>query len=119
VGRTYSATRCFYIATWVVILGLFFAASSAASGHAPLVTSSGQVASIDTKAKAMVVKFESRPGHATNVPFVVHKRTKVTKAGHRVGLTGIKPGDRIDVTFQIADGRSVAVRVGIESKRAA
>ena len=106
------------IGLWAVIVGLVFAASSAASGHTPLVTSSGQVVSIDTKAKAMVVKFENRPGHATKVPFVVHKRTKVTKAGHRVGITGIKPGDRIDVTFQIADGRSVAVKVGIESKRA-
>ena len=79
----------------------------------------GQVVSIDAKAKAMIVKFENKPGRANDIPFTVNRRTKVTKAGRRFGIAGITAGEKITVTFQTVNGKNVAVNVGIESKSAA
>jgi Cu/Ag efflux protein CusF len=107
------------IGLWIVILGLLFAAIPASAGDPKLATSSGQVVSVDTKANAVVVKVETNPGEASEIPFTIAKETKVIKGGDDVGIAGIMTGDRVTVTFQTVNGKNVAVNVGIESKPSA
>ncbi len=106
------------ISVGVAILGLLIATTPPAVGSARLLTSSGQVVSVDAKAKALVVKFENRPGRTAVIPFDVDRRTKVTRAGHRVRMARLAAGDLVTVTFETVNGKTVARNVGIEPKPA-
>jgi len=102
----------------LMMVGLLAAATPALAQDAKLVTSSGQVVSVDAKANSVVVKVEVNPGESRDVSFNVAADTKIIKDGKPLQIAGVMTGDKVTISFRTVNGKNVAVNIGIESNPA-
>ena len=91
------------------------AASIALGQDSGIRTVSGRVASVDVKASTLVV----RPETATleplqNLTLAFDGETKIRKAGLKIKLADIRPGDVITANFKTFEERNVALAVMVE-----
>jgi len=94
---------------------LLAAASIALAADGGIRTVSGTVASVDVKTATIVV----RPETATveplaNVTLSFDGETKVRKAGLKIKIEDIHPGDSITANFKLDGARNLALAVLVE-----
>lgn len=96
---------------------MLIASSAVAAVDAPrMATASGQITSIDTVAKALVVKVADPRATKSDVTFILADDSKIIKDGAAVGLDDLKQGDKVTVTYRAEDGKNVVVNIGVGSK---
>jgi Cu/Ag efflux protein CusF len=83
---------------------------------APMATAAGQIASIDTAAKSLVVKVTVPGGQPQSLNLVVADDSKIIKNGAAVALSDLKQGDKVTITYRPEDGKNLVVNIGVESK---
>jgi Cu/Ag efflux protein CusF len=89
------------------------AVASPESGR--MTTASGQVASIDSAAKSLVVKVAEPSGKPQALTVVVADDSKIIKNGAAISLKELKQGDKVTVTYKAQNGKNMVVNIGVDS----
>ena len=96
-------------------LVLAVAASLAPAQDTGIRTVSGRVVSVDAKASTLVVRPETATIEPlTNVTLSFDGDTKIRKAGLKIKLVDVHPGDLITANFKSAGQQNVALAVMVE-----
>jgi len=95
---------------------LLLAGIAVAGDESKLTITSGQIVSADAAANTLVVKVEDGSGQTKDVTVAVGTDTKIIKDGKRIALADLKSGDKVSLTYQMRDGKNMAVSIGIEPK---
>ena len=95
---------------------LLLAGIAVAGDESKLTITSGQIVSADAAANTLVVKVEDGSGQTKDVTVAVGTDTKIIKDGKRIALADLKSGDKVSLTYQMRDGKNMAVSIGSEPK---
>ena len=95
---------------------LLLAGIAVAGDESKLTITSGQIVSADAAANTVVVKVEDGSGQTKDVTVAVGTDTKIIKDGKRINVADLKSGDKVSLTYQMRDGKNMAVSIGIEPK---
>jgi len=102
----------------VALAGITAVAASVSPDAVTLVTTTGKVAAVDEETSEVTVTIAGvATGAATQLHVVVEKDTKITKDGRKIELVDLKPGDVIVVSYRMTGSATVAVNIGVQSKR--
>lgn len=98
-----------------VALALSSLGARAATSNDALTTMTGKVVSVDVKGGTLQVKVDNGPGDPRDLMFSVTPETKIVKNGNEpVSLGSVKAGDKVTVNAKSANGKNVAVTIGIQ-----
>ena len=103
------------LASALLLVVLTVAASLALADDGGIRTVSGRVVSVDLKAATLVVRPEtSSVQPPANVTLSFDGDTKIRKAGLKITLADIHPGDAITANFKTDGARSLALALLVE-----
>jgi len=102
------------LASALLLVVLTVAASLAIADDGGIRTVSGRVVSVDMKAATVVVRPEASSLQPANVTLSFDGDTKIRKAGLKITLADIHPGDAITANFKTDGARSLALALLVE-----
>jgi len=93
--------------------------ATAAATNEAVSTLSGQVVSVDAKAGTILVKVDAGQGQSKDLSFSVTADTKIMLKGTEpMPLASVHAGDKVTVNSKAANGKNVALSIGVEPKAA-
>jgi hypothetical protein len=101
-----------------MLLATALAGLAAGTLDMPMKTASGTVAMVDTKSDAVTITVAGEAGAPTSeVRVLIDKQTKIIKDGNAIALADLKQGDEVIVNYRTAGSSTIAINIGVHSKR--